>query len=142
MHSRNLRHITVALLALAFATSTYARGQFWDFLGSVHVKNGQDRGVIQIARHNEPFHAIQLRVSGDAIFFDRLIVHFGDGTSEEFVVSDRISAEGKSYVVELHDESRVLENIELRYYKQAWEHSPKISLYGSRPQVGDGVSKD
>lgn len=139
---RRGRTIVVLLMALSFGALTHARGQFWDFLGCMHIESGQDRGVIQVARRNGLFHSIQLRVSGDAIFFDRLIVHFGDGTSEELIVSDRISPEGKDYVVELHDEGRVLENVELRYYKQAWEHNPKVSLYGTRPQVDDRVSKE
>jgi hypothetical protein len=142
MLPKHFRYATFALLALAFATSAFARGQFWNFLGSVHLEGGQDRGVIQITRRNGLFHTIQLRVSGDSIFFDRVIVHFANGTSEEFLVSDRILPEGKNYVIDLHGESRVLENVELRYYKEAWEHNPKVSLYGTHPQVGDVVSKD
>lgn len=142
MLPKHFRYTTVALLTLAAATSAFARGQFWDFLGSTHVEGGQDHGVIQITRRNGLFHTIQLRVSGDAIFFDRLIVHFGDGASEEFVVSDRISPEGKNYVIDLHGEGHILENVELRYYKEAWEHNPKVSLYGIRQQIGDVASKD
>jgi len=142
MPPRHFRHIIAGLFVLVFATSVFARGQSWDFLGYTHLDGGQDHGKIQITRRNGLFHTIQLRVSGDAIFFDRLIVHFGNGTSEEFVVSGRISPEEKNYVFDLHGEGRVLESVELRYYKEAWGHNPKVSLYGIRPQEGDVLSKN
>src|SRR5579863_2985701 len=75
---------------LALGTALHARGQFWDFLGSTQVDGSQDRGRIQIVRHDRVFRTIQLRVSGEAIFFDRLVVHFSDGTSQDSVVSGRI----------------------------------------------------
>jgi hypothetical protein len=142
MLRKHFRHAISVILALVFATSVFARGQSWDFLGYTHLDGGQDHGKIQIARRNGLFHTIQLRVSGDAIFFDRLIVHFGNGTSEEFVVSSRISPEEKNYVIDLHGEGRALESVELKYYKEAWGHNPRVSLYGIRPQEGDGISKN
>src|SRR5580704_10568464 len=125
--TRNL-HPIAWLLALTLASSLQARGQFWDFLGSVQVDGSQDHGRIQIARHDRVFRAIQLRVSGEAIFFDRLVVHFGDGTSQESVVSGRVLG-GSNYVIELPGE-RTLESVELRYFKEPWGQAPKVSLYG------------
>lgn len=135
-------HTIAGLLALAFATSLFARGQFWDFLGYTQVDSSQDHGRIQITRHDLCFRTIQLRVSGDAIFFDRLIVHFGNATSEEFVVSDRISPEGKNYVIEMRGEGRVLESVELWYYKEPWGHNPRVSLYGVRWPEGQNIAQE
>jgi hypothetical protein len=124
-------------LALAFVTSLFARGQFWDFLGYTQVDSNQDHGRIQITRRDVHFRTIQLRVSGEAIFFDRLIVHFDDGTSQELMVSDRISPAGRNYILDLPGE-RSLESVELWYYKEAWAHNPRVSLYGVRSPEGDG----
>ena len=137
MLPKHFRHAIVGLLALAFATPLLALGQFWDFLGYTQVDGGQDHGRIQVTRRSGLFHTIQLRVSGDAIFFDRLIVHFSDGTSKEFVVSGRISPEGKYYVMDLPGEDRLLESVELRYYKEVWGHIPRVSLYGVHSEAGD-----
>lgn len=71
------------ILALALAISLHAHGQFWDFLGSAQVDGNRDHGRIQIIRRDRVFRTIQLRVSGEAIFFDRLVLHFGDGTFQE-----------------------------------------------------------
>ena len=137
MSPRHSRHTIAGLLALAFATSLFARGQFWDFLGYTQVDSSQDHGRIQITRRDGHFRTIQLRVSGEAIFFDRLVVHFDDGTSQELMVSDRISPGGRNYVIELLGE-RSLESIELWYYKEPLGHNPRVILYGVRSSEGDG----
>jgi len=126
------------LLALAFATSLFAHGQFWDFLGYTQVDRSQDHGRIQITRRDLLFRTIQLRVNGEAIFFDRLVVHFANGISQEFVISGRISPEGRNYVIELPGERRPIESVELWYYKEPWGHNPSVSLYGIPLGYTDG----
>jgi len=130
-------HTIAGLLAFAFATSLSASGQFWDFLGYTQVDSSQDHGRIQITRRDVHFRTIQLRVSGEAIFFDRLVIHFDDGTSQKLIVSNRISPGGKYYVMDLLGE-RFIETVELWYYKEAWGHNPRVSLYGVRSPGDDG----
>jgi len=134
---KRFRHTIMGLLALAFATSLFARGQFWDFLGYAQVDSSQDHSRIRITRRGVHSRTIQLRVSGEAIFFDRLVVHFDDGTSQELIVSERISPGTRNYVIDLHG-GRSLENVELWYYKEPWGHNPRVSLYGVRSPEGDG----
>jgi hypothetical protein len=138
IHRKRLSHPIAGLLALVLASSLHARGQFWDFLGSAQVDGSRDHGRIQIVRRDRAFRTIQLRVSGEAIFFDRLVVHFGDGTSLQSVVSGRLLG-GSNYVVELTGE-RTLESVELWYYKEPWGHTPKLSLYGVPLPDADGES--
>jgi hypothetical protein len=123
------RHTIAGLLAFALATSLFARGQFWDFLGSTEVDSSQDHSRIQITRRDVHFRTIQLRVSGEAIFFDHLVVHFKDGTSQELMVSDRILPGGRNYVTGPLGE-RSLDSVELWYYKEPRGHNPRVSLYG------------
>ena len=137
MLHKHFRHTIAVLLALAFATSLFARGQFWDFLGYAQVDSSQDHSRIRITRRGVHSRTIQLRVSGEAIFFDRLVVHFDDGTSQELIVSERISPGTRNYVIDLPGE-RSLENVELWYYKEPWSHNPRVSLYGVRSPGGDG----
>jgi len=128
--------LVAALLVLALATSLFGRGQFWDFLGYTQVDAGHDHGRIQIVRRDRLFRTIQLRVSGEAMFFDRVVMHFGNGTSQELIVSERISPGGKDYVIDLPGERRTLESVELWYYKEPWGHNPRVNLYGIRlPQT-------
>jgi hypothetical protein len=135
--NRPLRPLA-GLLALAFATSLFARGQVWDFLGYTQVDGSRDHDKIQIARRDRLFCTIQLRVRGDAIFFERLVIHFDNGASHELVVSDRISPEGENYIIQLPGERRTLESVELWYYKEPWGHMPRVSLYGIRSTDSHG----
>ena len=118
-------------LALASTAFLAAQGQVWDFLGARQIDGTRDHDQIQITRHSGVFRAIQLRVSGDAIFFDRVVIHFADGTSEERPVRDRIWPEGRNHIIDLNGERRVLESVELWYYKEPWGHRPTVTLYAS-----------
>jgi hypothetical protein len=127
---RQLRHTIAGFLALAFAIPLSARGQFWDFLGCTQIDRSQDNCRIQITRRDVPFRAIQLRVSGEALFFDRLVIHFDDGTSRELIVSDRILTGANNYVISLVGD-RSLETVELWYYREPWGQNPTVSVYGT-----------
>ena len=87
---------------------------------------------IKPSRSDRVFRTIELRFSGDAIFFERFLIHFGNGTSQELVVGGRISPQGREYVVEFPDNGRALESVEFWYFKEHWDHNPSVSLYGSR----------
>jgi hypothetical protein len=131
------RHPTAGLLALALASSLFARGQFWDFLGCMRVDRSQDHGRIQITRRDVHLRTIQLRVSGEAIFFDRLVVHFDDGTFQEVLVSNRLSPEGGNYTTNLLSE-RSLVSVELWFYKEPWGRNPQVTLYGVPTPASNG----
>ncbi len=139
MLRKHFLYIIAGLLAFASAsaTSLFANGQFWDFLGYTQVDSSQDHSRIRITRSDGHFRTIQLRVSGEAIFFDRLVVHCADGTSQELMVSDRISPGERNYVIDLVGK-RSLESVELWYYKEPRGHNPRVSLYGLRSPEGDG----
>jgi hypothetical protein len=118
---------------LVFGASLHAQSeQRWDFLGDAHVDGGQDHDNIHVGRHDGRFRAIQLRVSGGAVYFERVVVHFGNGSAEELVIRDRIPSGGRTRSIDLPGERRVIESVELWYAKERWEHRPKVSLFGIR----------
>jgi len=123
--------VCASVLVLAFGSSLCARGQVWGFLGGTQVRGQRGHDTIEVTRHDTLVRAIQVRISGEAIFVDRLAVHFGKGAFQEFAVGDRISPEGKSYVIELPHEFQALESVELWYYPEPAKRSPKVSLYGT-----------
>jgi len=120
------------LLALAFACPSFARGHVWDFLGYTLVDSDQNHGIIEVARRDRLFRSIQVRVEGEPIFFDRVVVHFVSGSTQEFSISGRIFPGGRDYIIELPGELRALQSVELWYYREFWDRRPRISLYGVR----------
>ncbi len=119
-------------LAQALGTSLSARGIVWDFLGDTHIDGVRDHEKIQVNRRDGPFCALQLRVSGDAIFFQRVVAYYSNGASEEKLIDGRISPEGSTILMNLTGGHRTLEGVEVWYFKQPWEHRPRITLYGTR----------
>src|SRR5262249_6974858 len=73
-----------------------------------------------------------------------LVVHFSNGAFREGVVSDRISPEGRNNVIDLPGERRLLESVELWYYKEPWGCNPRVSLYGipSGDTGGESIARD
>ena len=129
MPSKRFLRIVVCFFALVFANSLFAKGQVWNFLGHTQIDKSRDHGRIQITRRDIPFRAIQLRVGGEAIFFDRLVIRFDDGTSQVMTINNRIAPGG--FVIDLLGE-RSIETIELWYYKEQWSQNPTVSVYGAQ----------
>jgi hypothetical protein len=104
----------------------------WAHLGNAHVDGQQDHDNIRVGIQDGRFRAIQLRVSGGAINFERVIVHFGNGSQEELVVRQRIPAGGRTRPIDLPGERRVIQSVELWYSKDSWHRRPRVDLYGIR----------
>ncbi len=108
-----------------------AKALTWNFLANKRIDGARDHERIEIRRRDTPFQAIQLRVTGNPIFFNRIIVHFGDGNSEELAVNGRIWPEGQAKVIALSGESEFVESVEVWYYTETWTNNPTVTLYGS-----------
>jgi hypothetical protein len=140
MPFKRLLPTVACLLPLVFANSLFAKGQVWNFLGHTQIDKSRDYGRIQVTRHDIPFRSIQLRVGGEAIFFDRLVIHFDDGTSQAMTISDRIAPGGKNFVIDLLG-GRSIETVELWYFKEPWSQNPTVSVYGAQlPDLGAQAS--
>jgi len=120
------------LVLLALCPGLLASGQFWDFLGYTQISGNADHSRIAIARPDLAYRTIQMRVSDEAIFLDRLVLRFDGKGSQEITVSGRVSPAAKSFVIQIPQDARMLESVELWYYRESWGRTPKVSLYGLR----------
>lgn len=123
--------VLALLFVAAFSVSASPRDR-WAYLGSAHVDGAVDHDNIHVGRSDGRFRAIQLRISGGAIEFQRVVVHFGNGTQEDLVIRERIPNGGATRAIDLPGERRVIESVELWYSKERWDRHPKVSLYGIR----------
>ena len=108
-----------------------AQAMTWNFLANKRIDRTRDHEKIEIRRRDTSFQAIQLRVTGNPIFFNRIIVHFGDGNSEELAVNGRVWPEGQAKVIALSSEPGFVESVEVWYYTEPWMNDPTVTLYGS-----------
>lgn len=118
------------VLVLAFCTTLYADKGHWEYLGDAHVDGNQDHDSIKVGRAAGRYHAIQLRISGGAINFERVIVRYGNGEKEEIPIRAHIEDGGQTRVIDLPGRRRIIQSLDLWYSKEKWEKRPKVSLYG------------
>ena len=125
--------IAVPILAFGICSAHANYGERWDFLGETRIDGAQDHDNILVERRDGAFRALRMRVSDDgAIFFERAIVHYVDGSSEELVIHDRILSGSQTPTIDLTGTPRIIDSVQLWYFKAIWEHRPKVSLFGRR----------
>ncbi|MGH9546599.1 MAG: hypothetical protein ACRD23_15435 [Terriglobales bacterium] len=91
-----------------------------------------DHDSIRVGRSDGTFRAIQLRISGGAINFERVIVRYGNGTQQEIPIRARIPNGGHTRAIDLPGDRRIIQSVDLWYGKDRWTSRPKVTLYGMR----------
>lgn len=126
--------LILALLAVVGNTRVaYAGPQVggWMLLGTSHVDGKADHDKIKCS-DTGTFRAIQLRVSGSTVQFDKVIVRYGNGQSEEIALRNRIPAGGQSRQIDLSGARRAIDRVEFWYEKASWGTKPTVTLFGIR----------
>jgi hypothetical protein len=125
------RSAAVLILLAACAGLGYSQGR-WELLGTAHVDGGVDHDNISVGLKDGRFRAIQLRVKGGAIEFERVVVHYGNGEPEEVFVREHIPAGGMTRAIDLRGRERFIRSVELWYARGGWKRRPEVQLYGTR----------
>lgn len=126
--------VMFALLLIA-ALSTTAQAQYqgrWILLGERHIDGRADHDKIDVGKDRGTFRAIQFRVDGGTVNFDRITVRYLNGTREEIPVRSEIPPGGKSRPVDLPGDRRVIESISMWYSKANWHTRPSVRVFGIR----------
>jgi len=129
--------LAVILFSLFFTTSSIANGQVWHFLGFAQIDGSREHSDIQVGRRDHAFRTIQIRLTGGAVFFDHLVLHYSNGTDQTVMINGRISPAQKEQVIDLSEDGRLLDTVEFFYFKEPWERTPKVTLYGLRVMSAD-----
>ena len=132
MLKNRIRWAIGLVFLLTLCTSLQARRESWEYLGNAHVDGSQDHDSIKVGRSEGRYRAIQLRISGGAINFERVIARFGNGSQEEIAIRSRIPDGGQTRVIDLPGERRIIQSLDLWYGRDHWGKRPKVSLYGLR----------
>ncbi|MEP7339591.1 MAG: DUF3011 domain-containing protein [Acidobacteriota bacterium] len=102
----------------------------WQYLGQSNVDGARDHDNIRV-NSREAFRAIQLRVQGGEIEFQRVVVHFENGADTEVEIRDRIRAGGQTRAIDLPGDNRRIESVEIWYSRGNWgRRRPSLRLYG------------
>jgi Protein of unknown function (DUF2541) len=130
--SKFTRIIGALLLALSIGQAAFAKeAKRWVYLGQTTVNGQSDRDTIGIGRAEGKFQSIQLRVAGAPVEFQRVVVHFANGSREEVELRNRIPAGGQTRAIDLRGYDRAISRVEFQFSKANWRVSalPRVSLY-------------
>ena len=120
-------------LLLGLAISVPAQpGPGWEYLGDAHVDGSQDHDKIKVTSSKGEFHAIRLKVEDAAIEFDRVLVHYGNGSTAPVQIRLKIPAGGQTRVIDLPGNERIINEVEFWYARgnPGNPQKPHVVLWG------------
>ncbi len=114
----------------------------WEYLGQSNVDGARDRDNIRVTARGA-FQAIQLRVQGGDIEFQRVVVHFENGADSEVDIRDRIRSGGQTRAIDLPGDNRRIDSVEVWYGRGNWgRRRPNLRLYGLVSYGGPGRDRN
>jgi hypothetical protein len=117
---------------LLLTCSVALLAQRWEYLGEANVDGRADHDIVRVTAARGEYRAIQLRVENAAIEFDRVVVHFGNGSSDPIRIRGRIPAGGQTRVIDLPGNRRIIQGVEFWYSRGGWGNGrrPKVRIFG------------
>ncbi|MEM6720061.1 MAG: hypothetical protein AAF611_12125 [Bacteroidota bacterium] len=87
----------------------------WEKLGSKKVNYRLDKDVIRVGKHEGTFRKLKLVVSKGSLNMHRMIVHYGNGSTEEIKLRHNFSRRSDSRVIDLNGRNRIIQKITFVY---------------------------
>jgi Protein of unknown function (DUF2541) len=127
-----MRLVGALFIFMIFSSASYAqRYDRWVYLGESNVDGNVDHDMIRIGRDDGRFRALQIRVERAPIEFQRVVVHYGNGSAERIDIRNRIRPGGRTRVINLRGNNRVIEGVEVWYAKARYNsQKPRLRLFG------------
>ena len=127
---RTLSVIAVVFIVLGMNSSLSAQGG-WVHLGDKHVDGNSDHDTISVGRSDGFFRQLQIRVEDAPVNFQRVVVHFGNGTDAELQFREHIDPGTSTRAMDLPGRRRLIKSVEFWYEKAKWESKrPTVRLFG------------
>jgi hypothetical protein len=124
--------IAAALLVLSTALSAAAqRRAAWEHLGTKEIEGRVDHDEISV-HGKDTYTALQFRVSGAAVQFDRIVVEYGNHSNRAYPFRILVPPNGSSRVLDLVGGERDIASVKFWYEKASWGKKPEVRLYGRR----------
>ena len=123
--------VVAVLLTLGVASAANAQRGGWDQLGTKEIEGRVDHDKIK-CHGKDMYRALQFRVSGAAVQFDRILVEYGNHKTRAYPFRILVPPNGSSPVLDLVGGERDITNVEFWYQKASWGKKPEVRLYGRR----------
>lgn len=118
----------VALVAMSFTT---LQNRPWELLGARKVNYTLDHDEILVTRAEGVFTAVQLRIKRSPINMHKMVIHYGNGETDEIELRTAFRAGSKSGVLDLPGNKRVIRKVVLWYdTKNLANNKGVVELWG------------
>jgi hypothetical protein len=105
----------------------------WVYLGNAHVDGQHDHDTISVGTDQGRFDRLMIKVLNAPIEFDRVVVNYGNGTSETLAIRSVIPAGGQTRAIKLARGDRYVVSLDVGYGKaNPGSAQPEIQLYGRK----------
>lgn len=108
-----------SLCAMSFQTTnaptSNENARPWELLGVKTVNYGLDRDEIKVTAHEGVFTAIQVKVKRSPLNMQKLVIHYGNGETEDIDLRNNFAAGSESRVIDLPGNKRVIQKIVFWY---------------------------
>jgi hypothetical protein len=128
-----MKNLSILLvIALSFLSNIQASAQGrWEELGSRTVSFGLDRDEINVTASEGFFTALKLKVDRSALNMHKMVIHFGDGSTQDVEMRQTFKAGQESRIIDLAGNRRVITKVVFWYdTKNARKHRAVVELWG------------
>lgn len=124
--------LTTLILVIAGVPSE-VQAQDRVLLGEKHVSDRTERDTITVGTKRGKFRAIQFKVTGSAVEFKRVVVHFENGSEQVFEKNRLLGKGDASRNIDLEGGKRFIEKIVFHYEARSrgWKGAD-IKVWGKR----------
>lgn len=103
----------------------------WEMLGMRKVNYTLDRDEILVTRSEGIFNALKVKVKAGPLNMHKIVVHFGNGQTEELEVRENFQAGGESRVLDLPGNQRIIRKVVFWYdTKNLANRKAVVQLWG------------
>ena len=125
--------LSMVALFLICSLAPALHAEDWVFLGESHVDGQVDHDRIEVGTARGRYHALQIRVKVAPIRFERVVVHYGNGTEETLQIRQVIRKGDQTRAIKLAGGERFVESLELWYSRvEPTSRRPEVRLFGLR----------
>jgi len=122
--------IFVLVSLTSFSSSPTING--WEKLGQRLVNRAVDHDVIMVTKMEGSFSKLKIKVRRSGINMDKMVVHYGNGESQNIEIRENILKGGESRVIDLTGNKRIINRVEFWYDTKGGAMNDKalVELWG------------
>ncbi len=125
---------TVLNLTTMHAANTFAIGPIqgrWELLGTRTVNFANDRDEIMVTAAEGMFTGLRVKVLRSAMDMNKMVVHFGDGSTQDVELKQVFRAGDESRIIDLPGNRRVIKKVVFWYDTKNYKNRKAIvELWG------------